>query len=79
MHYQASRAAQLFSEALQLLPPSDRQPLMAAEIMRSLYQRLLEKMEEDDFRVFDRRYRLSKARKLGTLIMHGLRTRFSDR
>ncbi len=79
MSYQAARAQQLFAETLALLPAEDRQPLMAAEIMRSLYQRLLEKMEEDKFRVFDRRYRLSKARKLGTLVVHGLRARFSDR
>lgn len=77
MQYQAARANRLFAEALTMLPPSDRSPLMAAEIMRSLYQRLLEKMEEDGFRVFDRRYKLSKARKLGTLVVHGLRTRFS--
>ena len=79
MHYQAQRANLLFSEALETLPAADRQPLMAAEIMRSLYQRLLEKMEEDQFRVFDRRYKLSKARKLGTLVVHGLRARFSNR
>lgn len=79
MRFQAQRANNLFGEALQSLPSSDRQPLMAAEIMRSLYQRLLEKMEEDNFRVFDRRYKLSKARKLGTLVVHGLRARFSDR
>ena len=79
MSYQAKRANQLFSEALQMLPLSDRQPLMAAEIMRSLYQRLLEKMEDDEFRVFDRRYKLSKGRKLATLFVHGLRARYSDR
>ncbi|MGJ8724503.1 MAG: phytoene/squalene synthase family protein [Roseibacillus sp.] len=79
MRYQAERANHLFSEALEALPLSDRQPLMAAEIMRSLYQRLLEKMEDDQFRVFDRRYKLTKARKLATLVVHGLRARFSDR
>ena len=79
MSYQAKRANRLFCEALEALPLPDRQPLMAAEIMRSLYQRLLEKMEEDEFRVFDRRYKLSKGRKLATLFIHGLRTRFSDR
>ncbi|WP_411846951.1 squalene/phytoene synthase family protein [Roseibacillus persicicus] len=76
MQFECARATGLFAEALQLLPHSDRRPLMAAEIMRSLYQRLLEKMEEDQFRVFDRRYKLSKARKLGTLVIHGLRVRF---
>ena len=78
MQFQAERANQLFSEALKTLPTSERQPLMAAEIMRSLYQRLLEKMEEDQFRIFDRRYKLSKGRKLATLVVHGLRARFSN-
>lgn len=78
MQFQAERANQLFSEALKMLPTSERQPLMAAEIMRSLYQRLLEKMEEDQFRIFDRRYKLSKGRKLATLVVHGLRARFSN-
>lgn len=77
MHYQAGRANQLYAETISLLPPSDRCPLLAAEIMRTLYHRLLEKMELDDFRVFDRRYGLSKGRKLATLVTHGLRARFS--
>ncbi|MBK1833756.1 phytoene/squalene synthase family protein [Roseibacillus ishigakijimensis] len=79
MQFQADRASQLYAQALSLLPAADRDPLLAAEIMRSLYQRLLEKMEEDGFRVFDRRYRLSKGRKIGTLFVQGLLTRFSAR
>ena len=78
MHYQSQRASLLFAEALELLPRQDRQALMAAEIMRSLYQRLLEKMEDDKFQVFEKRYKLSKARKVATLAVHGLRARFSN-
>lgn len=78
MRFEGARATQLFAETSRLLPITDQRPLMAAEIMRSLYQRLLEKMEEDGFRVFDRHYGLSKARKLGTLFVHGLRVRFSN-
>lgn len=78
MHYQAGRANHLYAQTLTLLPPSDRRPLLAAEIMRTLYHRLLEKMELDHFRVFDRRYGLSKGRKLATLVILGLRARFSN-
>lgn len=78
MNFQAARANALFAEALEILPSKDRGPLMAAEIMRSLYQRLLEKMQEDGFQVFDRRYKLSKARKVATLIVLGLQVRFSN-
>ena len=78
MSYQARRTTHLFQEAVDCLPQDDRQALMAAEIMRSLYERLLEKMEDDKFQVFQHRYRLSKGRKLATLVMSGLRVRFSD-
>ena len=78
MSHQARRATHLFQDAADSLPREDRQALMAAEIMRSLYERLLEKMEDDQFHVFHNRYSLSKGRKLATLIMSGLRVRFSD-
>ena len=38
--------------------------MVAAEIMRGIYARLLEKMRRDRFRVFGPRYRLSRAQKL---------------
>ena len=78
MFYEAQRAEELYGQAVDLLPPSDRRPLLAAEIMRSLYHRMLEKMEMDDFRVFDRRYGLTRGRKIATLVMHSLRARFSN-
>lgn len=78
MRYQANRANQLFAEAIEMLPPTEREPLMAAEIMRSIYQTLLEKMEEGNFQVFDRRYKVSKVRKVATLAVHSLRARFSN-
>lgn len=78
MFFQAQRAEELYGQAVALMPKSDLRPLLAAEIMRSLYHRMLEKMEMDDFRVFDRRYGLTKLRKVATLVMHGMRARFSN-
>jgi len=38
--------------------------MAAAEIMRTVYRRLLEQMRRDGFRVFDRRYSLARLEKL---------------
>lgn len=64
MALQAERADRFFREAADGLPAGDRKPMAAAEIMREIYHTLLDKMRNDGFRVFDRRYRLSKARKM---------------
>lgn len=64
MAYQADRAEAYFEEAERLLPESDRSVMVAAEVMREIYHTLLKKMRKDGFKVFDQRYRLSKARKM---------------
>jgi phytoene synthase len=64
MAYQAERADAFFREAVEVMPKSDARALVPAEIMRSIYQTLLDKMKKDGFKVFDQRYRLSKARKM---------------
>lgn len=45
-------------------PAADRKALVAAEILRAVYSRLLEKMRLDRWRVFDRRDSLGKLIKL---------------
>lgn len=67
MNFQADRADELFRQAADLLPTADRRALRPAEIMRSIYSTLLDKMRADSFRVFDRRYQLSKPRMLAIL------------
>ena len=68
MRYQAERAEYLFQEAEALIHPMDRHALLPARAMAEIYQCLLEKMKEDGFRVFDRRYSVSKSRKLLILL-----------
>lgn len=68
MRYQAERAEYLFREAEALIHPMDRHALLPARAMAEIYQCLLEKMKEDGFRVFDRRYSVSKFRKLLILL-----------
>jgi 15-cis-phytoene synthase len=60
MLFEANRARNLYDAALAALPAVDRRSLVAAEIMRRVYSRLLDKMEKDGFRVLDRRYRLTR-------------------
>jgi phytoene synthase len=63
MHFQADRAAALFQKAREALPQNDRRAMVAAEIMRRIYETLLSKMRRDQFHVFSRRYRLSSLQK----------------
>ena len=68
MNFEADRAEELLSKATELLPSGDRRALVAAEVMREIYHSLLTKMRRDHFRVFDRRYRLSKLQKMSILL-----------
>jgi phytoene synthase len=65
MEFQASRAEEFFSRAAALLPREDRRAMVAAEIMKSVYHALLQRMRADRFRVFDKEYKLSKIEKSG--------------
>ena len=64
MAYEAARAEGFFREAAEALPVMDRRALLPARIMGGVYQHLLEKMCNDHFQVFEKRYRVSKPRKL---------------
>lgn len=70
MEFEAGRADQYYREAGLRLPEEARKVMVPAEIMREIYGALLDKMREDRFQVFDRRYRLSKARKMAIFSKH---------
>jgi len=67
MKFEAARADGFFAEAARLLPAEDRRSMIPAEIMRSVYQALLRQMKLDNFRVFERNYRLNKLEKAGRI------------
>lgn len=67
MQYESERAEHLFAEAEKLIPEMDRAALVPARIMAETYRCLLAKMRKGKFRVFDRRYSVSKAKKLAIL------------
>jgi 15-cis-phytoene synthase len=73
MAFQAERAEALFREAADHLTPRDRPHLLPALVMADIYHTLLNKMKADGFKVFQKRYSLSKARKLAILSRHLIR------
>jgi 15-cis-phytoene synthase len=68
MEFEAARARRFFAQAAALLPPEDRRSMVAAETMGSIYRALLDRMESDKFRVFEKAYRLSKLEKAGRIV-----------
>ncbi len=63
MQFQVARAKTHFEAAVAALPANQRRVMVAAEIMRNVYGTLLDRMEQDGFRVWERQYRLSRRRK----------------
>lgn len=73
IEYQAQRAEELYAKAEELLPKEDFKALLAPRIMHRIYYTLLQKMRADGFRVFDRRYRLTKVQKISMLLKERFR------
>ena len=64
----AERAKNFYSLAQKTLPPEDRQSMVAAELMGSVYWRLLQKLEAEKFNVFGgARLKLGKPQKLALI------------
>ena len=64
IRFVGSRARQYFHSARQLLAAEDRRSLFAAEIMGTIYSRLLDTIEASGYRVFDRTITLPTSHKL---------------
>lgn len=65
MEFEAGRAKDFFSRAAAALPAEDRRAMAPAEIMGSIYRGILHQIELDNFRVFEKEYRLSRLEKAG--------------
>jgi 15-cis-phytoene synthase len=70
MKFQAERAHAYFQRASETLPPEDHRSMVAAELMREVYFKLLTRIEKDRFRVFKKKYRLSRPEKLWIISRH---------
>jgi len=64
MDFEAKRARELYAAAQMALAAEDRSTLLTAEAMRLIYGALLERIIKSDYRVLDRRHRLSAPHKL---------------
>jgi phytoene synthase len=70
----AARAKHFYQLARKTLPAEDRRSMVAAELMGSVYWRLLQKLEREKFNVFDPQcVKLSKQHKLALVIRSWLR------
>lgn len=67
MQQEAARARQYYEKAraaLTSMPPSERRALIVAEIMRGIYSRILDKIEQSGYQVFGPRISLSTSHRL---------------
>lgn len=64
MRFQATRAQQVYDEALALLPQADRRRQRPGLMMAAIYRELLRQIERDGFQVLDRRTSLTPLYKI---------------
>jgi len=64
MRFEADRAREYFRLAAESLPSEDRKSMAAAEVMGRIYRETLETIARKEFRVFEDRIALSRARKI---------------
>ncbi len=76
MRFETERALAFYRSAEAALPPGDRPTMVAAEIMRAVYGRLLARMQRGGFDVFSRRYSLNRLEKTALILTTTLRCKF---
>lgn len=70
LEYEAKLAEEFFAQAAkeyESLPQADRNALMPAQAMRLIYHTILEKMQDDGYHIFKKRYRVNTFHKLWLL------------
>jgi phytoene synthase len=70
MKFQAERAHAYYDRARETLPAEDQRSMKAAELMKEVYLKLLTRIEKDRFKVFKKKYRLSRTEKLWIISRH---------
>lgn len=74
MQFQSDRARVFFEKAFEALPDRERKKLVPAEIMSIFYQRILQRIQKENFPVFERKVALSKGEKLALMVKTVLRS-----
>ena len=77
MRFEADRARDYFRRAAESLPSEDRKNMAAAEIMGRIYRETLETIARKEFRVFEDRIALPRARKIRLVLTTWARNRFT--
>jgi phytoene synthase len=80
MAFECARAREFYDKAravLEALPAADRRALLPAEMMRGVYARILERIEQAGYRVFDARITVPPAARLAIAAGIWLRSRFA--
>ena len=77
MAFEGQRAQEYYDRAVSLLDRHDRRSLVAAEAMRFIYHRLLKKITQQQFDVFQRRITLPTPYKISLALMAWGRSQFS--
>jgi len=80
VRFEATRAHEYYAKAqgaFEALPASDQKALTVAEIMRAVYFRILQKIEEPRHQIFGPRVRLTTSRRLAVAAGVWLRSRSS--
>ncbi len=75
--YEAALATKFFYESEELyaaLPVEDRNALIPAQAMSLIYRNILDKMQADEYRIFERRYSVNNFRKMLFLLQARLGT-----
>lgn len=75
MRFEAARVRQYYHKARTLLHPDERITIFSAEVMDAIYYRLLEKIELNNFRIYDKKIRVSTPHKLYLTFKHWLSAR----
>ena len=77
MRFECARAREFYDKARAGLPREDRPGLVASEIMAAIYQRILEEIERNHYRVFDRKTTLTRRTRMGIAMKTWLANRFA--
>lgn len=68
MNFETERALSFYAKARAELPREDRRTMLPAEIMREVYARLLAKIRKEEFRVFEKKFRLTRPEKIRAIL-----------
>jgi len=68
MEHQAKRAREYYHHARALLRPDERLTMVAAEIMDAIYYRLLDKIELNNFNIYEKKIRVNTLHKVITAL-----------